>query len=237
MSLKTLFRTPQVQGVLAVILSTYLDIALRTTRWRFENRPATDAVVAGPTGIVACFWHGRIPLGPACREVLAKKPRKVIISLSPDGEFIARAMERLSFPAIRGSSARTGEAAAGQAGAKGGAGAMREALRFVRSGGVVAITPDGPRGPAQVMAAGAVTLAKLSGAPVFLFGLAARPAFRLKSWDKTLFPLPFGRGAVVFVGPLYAPRDAEDEALRLDWQARLIAADAQAARLLGVGGA
>jgi lysophospholipid acyltransferase (LPLAT)-like uncharacterized protein len=228
MSLKSFFRSPQVQGVLAVILSTYLDVALRTTRWRFENRAAADGVVAGPTGIVACFWHGRIPLGPACREVLAKKPRKVIISLSPDGEFIARAMERLSFPAIRGSSARSPDAKDD----KGGTGAMREALRFIRSGGVVAITPDGPRGPAQVMAAGAVTLAKLSGAPVFLFGLSARPAFRLKSWDKTLLPLPFGRGAVVFVGPLYAPRDADDEALRLDWQTKLVRADAQAADLL-----
>jgi lysophospholipid acyltransferase (LPLAT)-like uncharacterized protein len=228
MTLKSLFRSPQVQGVLAVILSTYLDIALRTTRWRFENRAGVDAAVASSTGIVACFWHGRIPLGPACREVLQKKPRKVLISLSPDGEFIARAMERMSFPAIRGSSARSTEAKDD----KGGAGALREALRFIRSGGAVAITPDGPRGPAQVMAPGAVTLAKLTGAPVFLFGLCARPALRLKSWDKTLFPLPFGRGAVVFVGPLYASRDGDDEALRLDWQARLILADAQAADLL-----
>ncbi len=228
MTLKTLFRTAAVQGGLAVLLSTYLDIALRTTRWRFENRDAADAVVAGPTGIVACFWHGRIPLGPACRGVLANKPRKVIISLSPDGEFIARAMQRLSFPAIRGSSGKGSEAADG----KGGAGVMREAVRFIRSGGVVAITPDGPRGPAEVMAAGAVTLAKVSGAPVFLFGLHARPGVRLDSWDRTLLPLPFGRGAVVFVGPLYAPRDTPDEDLRLDWQARLSAANARAEALL-----
>ncbi len=229
MSLKRLFRTSAVQGVLAVLLSTYLEIALRTTRWRFENRPPADAAVAGPTGIVACFWHGRIPLGPACRAVLRRKPRKVIISLSPDGEFIARAMQRLSFPAIRGSSGKGSEAADG----KGGAGAMREALRFIRSGGVVAITPDGPRGPAEVMAAGAVTLAKVSGAPVFLFGLHARPAIRLNSWDRTLLPLPFGRGAVVFVGPLYAARGAAEEALRLDWQTRLSAANARAEALLG----
>ena len=233
-SFKTLFRTRTVQGALAILLSAYLDVALRTTRWRFENRDGADACVAAPEGIVACFWHGRIPLGPACRQVLRKKPRKVIISLSPDGEFIARAMERLSFPAIRGSTGRNATVAGGEGtGGKGGAAAMREALRFIRDGGVVAITPDGPRGPAQVMAAGAVTLARASGAPVFLFGLAARPAFRLKSWDRTLFPLPFGRGAVVFVGPLRAPRDADEEALRLDWQARLVEADARAAALLG----
>ena len=231
MSLKSVIRSPRVQGALALLLSGYLDFALKTTRWRFENRGPADAAVASPKGIIGCFWHGRIPLGPACREVLAHKPRKVIMSLSPDGEFIVRTMERLSFPAIRGSSSRKGDAA----NAKGGAGAMMDSVRFLRSGGVVAITPDGPRGPAEEMAAGAVTLARVSGAPVFLFGLHCRPGFQLDSWDRTLFPLPFGRGAVVFDGPLYAPRDADEaacEALRLDWQARLTAANARAAALL-----
>ncbi len=232
MNFKTVFRAPQVQGVLAVILSTYLDFALKTTRWTFENRAPADLAVAGPKGIIGCFWHGRIPLGPACRAVLAHKPRKVIISMSPDGEFIARAMARLSFDSIRGSSSRKDDSA----NAKGGAGAMMESVRFLRSGGVVAITPDGPRGPAEQMAAGAVALAKVSGAPVFLFGLHARPGFRLNSWDRTLFPLPFGRGAVVFDGPLYVPRDADDaamEATRLDWQTRLTAANARAEAVLG----
>ena len=232
MSLKTFIRSPRVQGALALILSAYLDVALKTTRWRFENRAPADEAVHGPKGLIGCFWHGRIPLGPACREVLAHKPRKVIMSLSPDGEFIVRTMERLSFPAIRGSSSRRGDAA----NAKGGAGAIMESLRFLRSGGCVAITPDGPRGPAEEMAAGAVTLAKVSGAPVFLFGLHCTPGFQLKSWDRTLFPLPFGRGAVVFDGPLYARRDADDaelEAIRLDWQARLSAATRRAAELLG----
>ena len=64
------------------------------------------------------------------------------------------------------------------------------------------------------MAPGAVTLAKLSGAPVMLFGLCARPAIRLKSWDKTLIPLPFGRGVVVFDGPFYVARSDDDEAVR-----------------------
>ena len=231
MSLKTFIRSPRVQGLLARLLSAYLDVALKTTRWTFETRGPVDAAVASPKGFIGCFWHGRIPLGPACREVLAHKPRKVIMSLSPDGEFIVRTMERLSFPAIRGSSARRDD----KANAKGGAGAMMQSLRFLRSGGCVAITPDGPRGPAEQMAAGAVTLAKVSGAPVFLFGLHCRPGFQLKSWDRTLFPLPFGRGAVVFDGPLHAPRDADDpalEAIRLDWQARLSAANARASEVL-----
>ena len=118
MTLKSFFRSPRVQGALARVVSAYLDVALTTTRWTFENRGPVQAAADGPKGFIGCFWHGRIPLGPACREVLAHKPRKVIMSLSPDGEFIVKTMERLSFPAIRGSSSRKGDAA----NAKGGAG-------------------------------------------------------------------------------------------------------------------
>ena len=123
MSLKSFLRSPGVQGALARVLAAYLDFALKTTRWRFENRAPADEAVNGATGIIGCFWHGRIPLGPACREVLAHKPRKVMISMSPDGEFIVKTMERLSFPAIRGSSSRKDQGA----NAKGGSAAKASA--------------------------------------------------------------------------------------------------------------
>lgn len=230
--MKAFLRSEVVQGALAWLLAAYLRFALRTTRWTFENREAADAAVASPDGIIGCFWHSRIPLGPACREVLKAKPRRVLISLSRDGEFIARAMEKLDFPAIRGSAGKKSDPAK----AKGGARALLEALKWVRSGGVMAVTPDGPRGPAEVMQPGVAAMARSTGAPVFLFGLAARPAFRLKTWDGTRVPLPFGRGSVVFDGPLYAPREADEaalEALRLEWQARLSAATRRAEALVG----
>ncbi len=149
-----------------------------------------------PTAASACFWHGRIALAVVCRRVLKRKPCRVMISNSPDGEFIARTVERLGVPAIRGSSTTDTRRQAPQPG-----GLRCEAVRFIEAGGVVAITPDGPRGPAQQMPEGPVALARASGAPVFLFGLAAQPALKLKTWDRTQIPLPFGRGCVVFDGP------------------------------------
>lgn len=220
-----------VQAVLAWSLAAYLGFALKTMRWTIENREPADAAVASPEGAIGCFWHSRIPLGPGCRQVLRDKPRRVLISMSRDGEFIARAMERLDFPAIRGSGAKKSDPAK----AKGGARAFVEALKWIRSGGVMAVTPDGPRGPAEVMQPGVPAMARSTGVPVFLFGLAARPAFRLNSWDRTVMPLPFGRGAIVFDGPLHAPRDADEaslEVLRLEWQARLSAATRRAEALV-----
>jgi lysophospholipid acyltransferase (LPLAT)-like uncharacterized protein len=227
---KRFVRTPWVQSALAWLLSAYLGATLATIRWRFEGRAAADAAVAAPAGIIACFWHGRIALAVVCRRVLRRKPRRVMISNSPDGELIARTVDRLGFPAIRGSS--TTDPRRNRRSVE----AFREAVRFAGEGGVVAITPDGPRGPAQVVPEGPVRLAMAcEGAPVFLFGLAARPAISLRSWDRTQIPLPFGRGCVVFDGPITLRRDKASacvEAARRELESRLQSAQARAEALV-----
>ena len=231
--MKAFIRHPLVQRILARILSAYVNFALETTRWRFEDRAGVDSMVESDQGAIGAFWHGRITMAVVCRRVLRHKPRRVIISFSRDGEFIAQAVERLGFPSIRGSSAKKGKEAD-----KGGAQVFRQALRFMRDGGLIAITPDGPRGPNQVLPQGTVIMAQAAKVPVVLFGLAARPAIQMNSWDQARIPLPFGRGCVVFDGPLYAPEatdEASREAARLDWQQRLIAAQLKAEAILAGG--
>ncbi len=222
--MKSLFRSPFVQGALALILAAWLKFCIATTRWRSENREAAEAVWDAGGAVIVCFWHGRIALSPACWDLKrAQKPR-ALISLSPDGEFIAKAVSKLGFPAIRGSSSKADKPDK----AKGGGAAFRDVLKWLKGGGGIAITPDGPRGPAEQMAEGAALLAKVSAAPVLLVGLAARPVWRLGSWDKAVLPKPFGQGAIVWDGPFTAERDADLDALRSDWAERLSAATARA---------
>jgi lysophospholipid acyltransferase (LPLAT)-like uncharacterized protein len=233
--LKSVLKHPLVQRLLIGLLTAYVNFALETTRWRFEDRAGVDAMVASPQGAIGAFWHGRITMAVVCRRVLKHKERRVIISASRDGEMTARVVEQLGFPSLRGSAAKKGKDAD-----KGGAAVFRQALRFMRDGGLIAITPDGPRGPNQIMPQGTVIMAQAAKVPVVLVGLAAEPALQFKSWDKARIPLPFGRGCVVFDGPLYAP-DATDEetreATRLDWQTRLNAAQAKAEAILAGGSA
>ena len=181
-------------------------------------------MLADPKGFIVCFWHGRIAASigaqPMCRPL---RPTRLIISLSPDGEFIARAMEMLDLPAFRGSSRKTKDPKRARSGST----VYRQSLEWVRNGGVLIMTPDGPRGPAREMAEGAVRMAARTGAPVILMGLSARPALELKTWDRMQLPLPFGRGVIAFDGPVRAAEDADaDEILRLrqDWAARLTVA-------------
>jgi lysophospholipid acyltransferase (LPLAT)-like uncharacterized protein len=226
---KRWLRRPWVQAILGWLIAAYIELVIATLRWRRENDAPARAVLDGPEGLIALFWHGRIVPAIACRPILKDKPRTVMISLSPDGEFIALAAERLKIPTIRGSTGRGGK------NGKGGVVAFRLAMEVLAAGEVMIMTPDGPRGPNEVMQLGPVQLARASGRPVVMLGLAVRPAIRLGSWDKGRVPLPFGRAAVAFEGPLSVVANADDAALevaRADWEARLRAAQARAEALL-----
>ncbi|WP_337186777.1 lysophospholipid acyltransferase family protein [Phenylobacterium sp.] len=231
--MKALLRSDGVQGFLGWLLGTYLKLVLRTVRWRHENLGCVEPVLADDAaGAIALFWHGRIPLCLATAPQWWRKRTRCLISPSADGEFIARALAMSGFPAIRVSSAKPGDTAK----ARQAVAAIREATNWVKDGGALVVTPDGPRGPNEVIAAGSLQIARRSGRPVFLMGIAAAPAWRLEStWDKVMFAAPFGRGAVVWDGPLDVPPDADDAAVAAliqDWSARLSAATRRAEALV-----
>ena len=73
---------------------------------------------------------------------------------TPDVEVIAKAVALQGIPAVRGSSANKDKAAKDKsARAKGGTQALRDGLKQLKIG-ALAVTPDGPRGPARQMAEG-----------------------------------------------------------------------------------
>ncbi|HEY8618075.1 lysophospholipid acyltransferase family protein [Phenylobacterium sp.] len=231
--MKKLLRNDGVQAFLGWVLGTYLRVVLRTVRWTHENVECVEPVLAGRSGAIALFWHGRIPLCLATAPQWWRKQTRAFVSPSADGEFIAQGLAMSGFPAIRVSSAKKGDSAK----ARQAVAAIREAVAWVAEGGALVVTPDGPRGPNEVIAPGALQIARRSGQPVFLMGIAANPAWQLrKTWDQVMFAAPFGRGAVVWEGPLFVPPDADEatiQALVADWSARLSAATRRAEALVG----
>jgi lysophospholipid acyltransferase (LPLAT)-like uncharacterized protein len=221
-------RNPVVQSILAWTLAQWMRLCFATIRWSHENQKVAEEVWARGGGVLAVFWHSRIGLSPACWPLDRATPAKALISLSADGEFIAKAVARQGFPAVRGSSANKDKADR----AKGGSQALRDGLRQLKAGGL-AITPDGPRGPARQMAEGLPLMAKLSGAPVLFIGISCRPALRLNSWDRAVLPLPFGRGAVVWDLAHY-PRGADLPEVTAEWTRRLNAVEARADAITGL---
>lgn len=230
--MKKLFRSRPAQWILSWLVTGYMALALHTVRWKHHNLECVEPTLAGDGPAIALFWHGRLPLCLATAPQWWRKRTKALISPSADGEYIAEAMRRSGFPAIRGSSAKPGDSAKSRAVVA----AFREAVTWLRDGGALVITPDGPRGPAERIAPGSIQMARRSGAPVFLMGIAAAPNLTAEgTWDKASFALPFARGAVVWDGPFTAPPDADAaavDALVETWSARLSALTRQAEALV-----
>jgi lysophospholipid acyltransferase (LPLAT)-like uncharacterized protein len=155
--------------------------------WRITTEGPDPFAPGAPRPIVGIAWHQGLLV---CAYRWRGKAMAVPVSHSRDGELIAGVLGELGFAeSPRGSSSR------------GGTSLLRKLIRLTRGGTIVALLPDGPRGPARRVKPGVVALASTTGAGVIPVGVAARPAYRFRSWDRALLPLPFAR-----VHCVYGPR-------------------------------
>ncbi|MHC3127201.1 hypothetical protein OB03_07795 [Brevundimonas sp. GN22] len=222
-------RHPLIQRSIAWLFSEWLRFCYATTRWTRENEQVAEDVWAQDSGVLIAFWHSRLGLAAGSWPMDRAQPPRAMISLSADGEFIAKAVARLGIPAVRGSASNKDKKAT----AKGGTQALRDGLKYLKAKGGLAITPDGPRGPARTMAEGLPVMARMSGAPVLILGASAKPAIRLKSWDRALIPLPFAKGAFVWDRADF-PQGADVSEVAAEWTARMTAAEARADEITGL---
>lgn len=173
------------QAALVLGLGLLHSIA-RTWRVTVINGAALDKARGTGNGFVFSLWHGHLlPLLWHHRG----EGVVVLISEHRDGELVARAATALGFGLIRGSTTR-------------GAGrALIAMVRALESGKEIAITPDGPRGPARKFAPGALVAAQRSDRLILPVAVSVDRAWRLKSWDRFLIPKPFARVTVAYGEP------------------------------------
>jgi len=132
--------------------------------------------------VLFVFWHGDLLMQPFLYNKLRVKPKaKVIISDHFDGQIIAKTMQNYSpyLESIHGSSTRNG------------AKVLINALKDIRVGYDIAITPDGPKGPRHEVKDGVVTIAQKSKTKVIVFSLVPKRYWQFKSWDRFTIPKPF----------------------------------------------
>lgn len=160
-----------------------LSVLARTWRFRvIDERPLLELRTAHRPFIFS-LWHGHLlPLLWHHRG----QGVSILISEHRDGELIARTAQWLGYGLVRGSTTRGGERA------------LLALVRELESGREVAITPDGPRGPARTFAPGALIAAQRSGSPILPAAASADRAWRLSSWDRFIIPKPFARITVAY---------------------------------------
>ena len=229
--LKQLLGNPIFQFVVGRAIGLYMLFVGVTTRWTRVNQAAIEPFLRGEGKMVGCIWHGRFTLihkmwkfGPGI------PPARMLISRSREGGLVAHVSRTVGAEVIRGSAAKRGQQ-------KGGLEALREMARHLDGGGVMGMTPDGPRGPRMRAKRGPVQLAKIAGASLVPITWATSNRFVFDSWDKFILPLPFGRGALIWGDPIPVPEDADAAAMdviRLKLETEMNRICAEADRIAGV---
>jgi lysophospholipid acyltransferase (LPLAT)-like uncharacterized protein len=163
--------------------------------WRIELRGANplDETPDGP--ILAAVWHRNLLMGA---YLFRDRGIHIPISLSRDGSDVAAVAERLGFAdPPRGSSSR------------GRFVLVKTMIRLLRSGAVMAVLVDGPKGPARESKSGVMQVARMTGLPVVPIAFSAKPAVRFGSWDRMILPLPFAKVVCEF-GERLDPASVDD---------------------------
>jgi hypothetical protein len=227
--LKSVSKSPAIGALVSAAVRAYIRLVAATSRSVFVGREHADALLANEQGFILAFWHARLLMGAVTRKE-TDRPVYMLISTHRDGELIAAAVKGFGIGMIRGSAHDPNKPKKNKSGAPAVA-AMAAALK---SGAIVGMTPDGPRGPAEIAKIGVVRLAALTGAPILPAGYAASRVKRLATWDRFVLTFPFSRMAFAARAPINVEPGADGEALerarqRLEAELRAAVADAERA--------
>jgi len=213
--LNRIARSKAVLTAIGRLMALYLRTVRATSR--IERHPADfDARIGADAPIICALWHGQHFMIPLVRPAAMRFA--VLISKHGDGEINAAACENLGIRAVRGSGGRPE-----QMHKKGGVAGLRDLLRTLAGGESVTLTADVPK-RARVAGLGIVTLARMSGRPVYPTAVVSSRVKIFDSWDKATIGLPFGRIVAMIGEPLHVPPDADEaamEAFRLRLESEL----------------
>lgn len=165
-----------------------IDLLARTCRYQVTGYENALKMIKSGDGLIMAIWHGRTML-PIC--YCRGLGIWAITSLSKDGEIQTRIVNRFGYQIIRGSTGR---------------GAIKAALiaaKKLEAGGVLAITPDGPKGPPNEVQEGTIFLAQKANCPIIPIGVGISPRKIIPVWDSYAFPMPFAKCAIIFGDPIY----------------------------------
>jgi lysophospholipid acyltransferase (LPLAT)-like uncharacterized protein len=207
---KRIARSKTVQRAIGHLLALYLKIVRATSRIAFDP-PDFKARVLADAPIICALWHGQhfmIPVAKPSRMRFA-----VLISRHGDGEINAAACEAFGIRPIRGSGGRPEQMTK-----KGGVAGLRALARALAEGDSVTLTADIPK-TARVAGLGIVTLARVSGRPIYPTAVVSNRRHVARSWDRATIALPFGTMIAAIGEPIWVAPDADDIALEKARQA------------------
>jgi lysophospholipid acyltransferase (LPLAT)-like uncharacterized protein len=202
---RRVLRNKRLRRAVCWTIHCYILLVYRTNRWSVYNHDRPQRLLAEGRPFIGTFWHGRMLMIPMGWRRMA--PMHMLISAHRDGRIIADAVSYFGIGTIAGSTRRGGSAA------------LRMMLKKLKNGECVAITPDGPRGPAMTASIGIVNAARLAQVPIVPITYATSRRCVVATWDRFHIALPFGRGVFLWGEPIEIAAELDAHALE---QARVL---------------
>ncbi len=140
--------------------------------------------------IFAC-WHGELLMLPYAYLKYRKTAHaKVLISSHFDGLLISKTITYFGLGTIAGSTNRNA------------AKVLIQAIKALKDGYDIGITPDGPKGPKHKVADGMIVMAQKTSKKIVLVRIIPSKYWQLNSWDGFMIHKPFGTISYYITQPI-----------------------------------
>ncbi len=185
------------QKFLGYLVYTITNFTYKSISWKLlKTNKSYNYTKKEP--IIFCTWHNRLYCGP----YLLPTNKLVINALQSshsDGMMTDVLFRLINMKIIYGSSKKKG------------ASAFIKMIKAIENGESIAITPDGPKGPKEIVKDGIIKLAQTTGAPIVPLFWKVKNHKLLNSWDKFIIPYPFSKGVYIYGKPIYIQRKINEK--------------------------
>ena len=189
---KKLLRNFFVQNILGFFTFLYIRTVNLTSSIQFENETIPKQFWNNDKPFILAFWHSQLMMiGFSWKK---NKNVNILASGHSDGRFGAIVGKYFNLNNIQTSKKNKSIS-------------MRFIFKLLNENNYVGITPDGPRGPREIVSEGIIKIAKSSKVPIIPIGFWSSKNFKLKSWDSFLITLPFSKCSFVWSKPLEIPNN------------------------------
>ena len=196
---KKLLKNFFVQNILGFFTFLYIRAVNLTSSIQFENESIPKQFWNNDKPFILAFWHSQLMMiGFAWKK---KQNVNVLASSHSDGRFGAIVGKYFNLNNIQTSEKNKSVS-------------LRPIFKLLNDNNYVGITPDGPRGPKEIVSEGIIKIAKSSKVPIIPIGFWSSKNFKLKSWDSFLITLPFSKCSFVWNKPLEIPYNIQENQIQ-----------------------
>lgn len=190
---------------LGFLLYLYLKIVYLSSNVQFIlSNNFTKEKFLKLNGTIFTFWHNRSAFMFKVFES-SNEEFNVLVSPHTDGRITKELLKKFKGKVIEGSTNKNPTIV------------IRQIIQSLSNNGNILLTPDGPRGPMYKINSTVTEIARRYNCPLIPISCMSSRYFTLKSWDKFIMPLPFGKIIIIIGEPINLSKNKEQNDQNLEY--------------------